>query len=45
MTIAAAAIAEVAVAEQTRAPKTGASAPTKRKITAHEDAELTPEPR
>ena len=45
MTIAAAAIAEVAVAEQTRVPKSGGSAPPKRKITAHEDAELIPEPR
>lgn len=45
MTIAEAAIAEVAVAEQTRAPKTGAGAPTRRRIQAHGDAELIPEPR
>lgn len=45
MTIAAAAVAEVAVAVETRVPKSGGSAPTKRKITAHDDAELIPEPR
>ena len=45
MTIALGAIAEVAVAEHTRVPRSGAGAPPKRKIQAHDDAELIPEPR
>ena len=45
MTIAQGAIAEAAVAADMRAPKNNGTAPAKRKITAHGDAELIPEPR
>jgi len=45
MTIASVAVAASAIAEDTRASKIGGSAPSKRKITAHDDAELIPEPR